>query len=131
MILALDFIKQQASCKQANPKYHQASNKQAISWLVTSKSSKDPMLGLLACCGVCSPLSTAYSTELAQLLYRCKGLVPVKKPDFLGLFWDSNIISFTSKNILKAFEATGVEPRDASVVLQRFRTPSPQQDETT
>jgi hypothetical protein len=78
-----------------------------------------------------SPLSTAYSTKLAQLLYCSKGLVPVKKSDFLELFWASYTTSFTSKNILKAFKATGVEPRDASVVLQRFRTPSPQQDETT
>ena len=37
--------------------------------------------------------------------------------------------SFTSKNILKAFEATGVVPADAEVILRRFRTPTPAQEE--
>jgi hypothetical protein len=39
------------------------SRQQAISWLVTSKSSKDPMLGLLACCGVCYYHSIALTNK--------------------------------------------------------------------
>jgi hypothetical protein len=76
-----------------------------------------------------SPLSKAYSAELSKHLYRSQGLITVKKGDFLPLFEPSWITSFTSKNILKAFEATGVVPADAEVIVQRFRTPTPEQDE--
>jgi hypothetical protein len=78
-----------------------------------------------------SPLSTAYSAELSQHVQRSKGLLHVKKCDFFALFWASYNISFTSKNTLKAFEATGIEPCNANAVLRRFRTPTPQQDEDT
>jgi hypothetical protein len=47
------------------------------------------------------------------------------------LFWDAYNTSFTRKNILKSFEATGIEPCNASVVLQRFTTPPPQLDNGT
>ena len=59
------------------------------------------------------------------------GLLPVKKGDFFALFWDAYITSFTAANIYKAFEATGVEPRDAAAVLKRFETPPQQQDKDT
>jgi hypothetical protein len=36
------------------------------------------------------------------------------------LFWPFYKASFTRKNILKAFEATGVELADPEVVLKRF-----------
>jgi hypothetical protein len=78
-----------------------------------------------------SPLSTAYSAELLRHLQRNKGLLPVKKGDFFAIFWASYNISFISKNILTAFEAISVEPRNADAVLRRFRTPTPQQDEDT
>jgi hypothetical protein len=55
----------------------------------------------------------------------------VKKADFFMLFRDAYNTSFTRENILKSFEATGVKPRDASVVLQRFTTPPPQLDNST
>ncbi|KAI0568627.1 hypothetical protein TUN199_11800, partial [Pyrenophora tritici-repentis] len=48
-------------------------------------------------------------------------LTPVKKGDFFPLFWPAWITSFTSKNILKSFEATGVVPPNADAVLKRFR----------
>jgi hypothetical protein len=37
--------------------------------------------------------------------------------------------SFTHKNILKAFKATGVVLANANIVLQRFKTTTPEQDE--
>jgi hypothetical protein len=77
------------------------------------------------------PLSRAYTVKLADYLQRSKGLLPVKKADFFLLFWDAYNTSFTRENVLKSFEATGVEPRDASVVLQRFTTPLPQLDDGT
>jgi hypothetical protein len=73
-----------------------------------------------------APLSTSYSSELSRYLYASQGLVPVAKPDFFLLFWAAYTDSFTRKNILKAFEATGVEPRDAEVVLKRFKTTTAQ-----
>jgi hypothetical protein len=105
MILAYDFIKQQASCKQANPKHHQASNKHAISWLVTSKSSKDPMLDLLACCGVC---------------LACRRVFYINKEGFLPAFKDAFFDVFTTENCRKAFEAAGLVPTIAQVVLDRI-----------
>jgi hypothetical protein len=76
-----------------------------------------------------SPLSKAYSAELSRHLHRSQGLISVKKGDFLELFWPSWMASFTHKNILKAFEATGVVPANANIILQRFKTTTPEQDE--
>ena len=67
------------------------------------------------------PLSSAYSSELTNHLHRSQGLTPVKKGDFFPLFWPAWITSFTSENILKSFEATGVVPPNADAVLKRFR----------
>jgi len=67
------------------------------------------------------PLSSFYSSELAAYLHRSQGLVAVKKRDFLPLFWAAWELSFTSQNVLKAFEATGVSPPNADKVLNRFR----------
>jgi hypothetical protein len=76
---------------------------------------------------VFSPLSTAYSQELVQHLHHTQGLIPVKKADFFPLFWPAYDVSFTSPNILKAFEATGISPANAEVILKRFTsTPSGQ-----
>ena len=38
--------------------------------------------------------------------------------------------SFTSKNVLSLFEATGVVPLNAVAVLKRFRNTTSDQDET-
>jgi hypothetical protein len=76
-----------------------------------------------------APLLSSYSTKLSDFLHRSQGLIPVKKGDFFSLFWDAYTTSFTCKNILKAFKATGVEPCDADVVLKRFKNTTPQQFE--
>jgi hypothetical protein len=77
------------------------------------------------------PLSRAYTVKLADYLQRSKGLLPIKKADFFLLFWDAYNTSFTRENILESFEATGIQPCNASVVLQRFTTPPPQLDDGT
>ena len=66
------------------------------------------------------PLSQAYSNELTNYLHKAQGLVPIKKGDFFPLFWSAWISSFTESLILKAFEATGIWPMDANVILRRF-----------
>jgi hypothetical protein len=76
-----------------------------------------------------APLSRSYSTKLSDFLHRSQGLISVKKGDFFSLFWDAYTTSFTRENILKAFEATGVEPCDADVVLKRFKNTTLQQFE--
>jgi hypothetical protein len=66
------------------------------------------------------PLSQAYSNELTNYLYKAQGLIPIKKGDFFPLFWSAWKSSFTESLILKAFEATGIWPMDANVILRRF-----------
>jgi hypothetical protein len=78
-----------------------------------------------------APLSTSYSSQLLQYLHTSQGLVPVAKADSFLLFWAAYTDSFTRKNIFKAFEASGVEPCDAEVVLKRFKTTTPQDFEDT
>jgi hypothetical protein len=67
-----------------------------------------------------SPLAKQYSTNLSRHLHGGQGLIQVKKGDFILLFWPSYVSSCTRKNILKAFEATGVEPANPKVILKRF-----------
>jgi hypothetical protein len=66
------------------------------------------------------PLSQAYSNELTNHLHKAQGLMPIKKGDFFPLFWSAWTSSFTESLILKAFEATGIWPMDANVILRRF-----------
>jgi hypothetical protein len=67
------------------------------------------------------PLSSAYSSELANYLQRSQGLISVKKGDFFPLFRPAWGTSFTAENVLKSFEATGVVPPNADAVLKRFK----------
>jgi hypothetical protein len=76
-----------------------------------------------------APLSRYYSTELSTHLHGGQGLLHLKKGDFISLFWPSYEVSFMRKNILKAFEATGVEPADPTVILKRFTATTSAQDE--
>lgn len=74
------------------------------------------------------PLSAAYSSELRQQQYRSLGLLPVKKADFFPLFWSAYTSSFTEKNILSSFKATGIWPMDRSVVTKKFQPSTPPQE---
>jgi hypothetical protein len=44
----------------------------------------------------------------------------VAKRDFFALFWNAWVNSFREPLILKAFEATGIRPQDAKVILKRW-----------
>ncbi|RAQ98855.1 nucleic acid binding [Stemphylium lycopersici] len=66
------------------------------------------------------PLSQAYSNELTNHLHKAQSLIPIKKGEFFPLFWSTWISPFTESLVLKAFEATGIWPIDANVVLRRF-----------
>ncbi|EUC26712.1 hypothetical protein COCCADRAFT_46307, partial [Bipolaris zeicola 26-R-13] len=68
------------------------------------------------------PLAVAYSTELSNLLHRGQGLHEVQKSDFIQLFWAAYTSTFTADKILRSFAVTGVHPRDADVVLDRFKS---------
>jgi hypothetical protein len=67
------------------------------------------------------PLSTAYSQELSDFMFKSMGFTSLTKRDFFRLFqraWDS---SFTEKNILKAFKTCGLAPFDPEVILRKFK----------
>jgi hypothetical protein len=66
------------------------------------------------------PLSTAYSKALTSHIHRAQGLAVLKKGEFLPLFWKSWTESFTPDNTMKAFEATGISPPNADIILKRF-----------
>ena len=72
-------------------------------------------------------LSSAYSDELSNHLQRSQSLVHITKGDFFPFFWRAWLTSFKEKTILKSFEATGISPANADVILQRFA--HQQQDE--
>ncbi|KAF1364254.1 hypothetical protein EJ07DRAFT_99729 [Lizonia empirigonia] len=75
------------------------------------------------------PLSTAYKRHLTDVLHNSQGLLQIRKGDFFPIFWAAWKDSFTVANIHKSFEATGIEPKDPGVVLQRFtHTPPPDDD---
>ena len=57
--------------------------------------------------------------------HKTLGWVPIGKPDFISLFWPAWVNTFTESLVLKAFEATGIYPPNANVILDRFRTPTP------
>ena len=71
------------------------------------------------------PLATAYSGFLAEHLQNSQGLVPVKKGDFIPLFWKAWEKALTKENILSAFAATGISPLDPQRVLKRFNKITP------
>jgi hypothetical protein len=66
-------------------------------------------------------LSSHYSTRLISFTQKSMGLLPVRKADFILLFWAAWISSFTPNLVFNAFEATRVWPRNRDAVLKRFR----------
>jgi hypothetical protein len=76
-----------------------------------------------------APLARHYSTRLSEHLHGGQGLLHVKKGDFTDLFWPAYKASFTRSNILKAFEATGVNPDNSEVILKRFKATTSAQQE--
>jgi hypothetical protein len=74
------------------------------------------------------PLSASYSKELTTYLHNSQGLVGMRKGDFFTLFWAAWMDSFTESRILKSFEATGISPPNAEVILKRFNDTTSEQD---
>lgn len=78
-----------------------------------------------------SPLSYNYSHELNQHLHQSQALIGVKKRDFFLLFWSAWSTTIRPELIKRSFEATGVWPMDAEVMLKRFNATTSGQDEDT
>jgi hypothetical protein len=75
--------------------------------------------------GLFGLLATQYSSELSSQHPASQGLLLVKKADFYGLFKSAYTKSFTEKNIVSSFEATGIWPTDPSPVLDRLQPSTP------
>jgi hypothetical protein len=70
-------------------------------------------------------LSSQYSKKLTNYTHKSLGILLLKKGNFIPLFWSARISSFAEKPIFKAFEATGVWPRNRKAVLKRFKHRKP------
>ncbi|KAF1938280.1 hypothetical protein EJ02DRAFT_474070, partial [Clathrospora elynae] len=77
------------------------------------------------------PLASAYSSELTAYLHRSQGLIPINKGNFFPLFWKAWITSFRSELVRKSFEATGVVPANADIILKRFNNHTSNGDESS
>jgi hypothetical protein len=76
-----------------------------------------------------SPLSNYYSQELDRHLHQSQELIGVKKGNFFPIFWAAWSTTMRRELILKSFQATGVWPTDAEVILIRFNATTSDQDE--
>jgi hypothetical protein len=76
-------------------------------------------------------LSGAYSQELTAYLHNSQGLLTVKKEDLFPLFWTAWTLSFTTANILSSFKNTGVIPMDPDMILRKFKSATPEQDQSS
>jgi hypothetical protein len=72
-----------------------------------------------------SPLARNYTKELEAHTQRGQGIVPIDKSDFFNLFWPAWVTTFTKPLVEKSFSATGIHPRNADVVLDKFKSPTP------
>src|SRR5277367_4652811 len=68
-----------------------------------------------------SPLSQAYTSQLAEFLAATQGLVGISKREFWGNFWPAFKASFTRDNIESAWKNTGLLPWDPEVVYKQVR----------
>lgn len=75
--------------------------------------------------GLFGPLATQYSSELGSQHQASQGLLLVKKADFYSLFRSAYTKSFTEKNIISSFKATGIWLTDLSPVLGRLQPTTP------
>lgn len=73
--------------------------------------------------GLFSPLSQAYSTELQNYTHGGQGWVSMTKRMFWTLFKKAWMISFTEKNIKKAFESTGIWPYNPEKTIRKLQKP--------
>jgi hypothetical protein len=81
--------------------------------------------------GMFKPLSEAYSTELSNYLQRSQGILPMTKGDFFPLFWRAWGAAFKPQTIRRSFEATGIHPPNADVILKKYRKEASSSDESS
>jgi DDE superfamily endonuclease len=74
--------------------------------------------------GLFSPLAKAYTKRLNAYTYGGLGWVSMTKRLFWPLFRDAWEASFTTKNIKKAFEKTGIWPVQPSVTINQLQKAS-------
>jgi hypothetical protein len=72
-----------------------------------------------------APLAAAYSRALAEFMDKCQGLLSITKRDFFRLFHVAWEVSVHSKNITKAFLATGLSLLNLLQILTRFERSEP------
>ena len=79
--------------------------------------------------GLFSPLSTAYTKQLNNLMFKSLGMVTMTKRLFYPLFRAAWIEAFTEKNILKSFAKPGIWPCDRSQIINILQKPKDQATE--
>jgi hypothetical protein len=67
-------------------------------------------------------LSLAYTYELEQFRVQSHGQLSMAKRDFFMVFWKAWESTFKPPLVLKAFEATGLQPPNPDVILERFES---------
>jgi hypothetical protein len=76
-----------------------------------------------------APLAALYTSQLIQYLHNSQGLTAMRKGNFFPLFWEAWMSSFKEETVRKSFEATGIIPMNAEVVLKHFnKQPSGQEN---
>jgi len=80
--------------------------------------------------GMFSPLATYYSQEVNEFLSNSGGLTHVTKRQFWAFFREAWKRAFTEKNVISAWEATGIHPfnpeRVIAIITRNNTTPEPQ-----
>jgi hypothetical protein len=70
-----------------------------------------------------SPLATAYTKELNNLLFISTGYISMSKRMFYGMFKVAWAKAFTKENIISAFAKTGIWPFNPEIVMAAIRPP--------
>ena len=72
-----------------------------------------------------SPLATAYSNQITQLMMDGYGLVSMSKREFWPMFKVAFETAFTEQNIKSGFAKTGIWPYKPNMVLDKISRPEP------
>jgi DDE superfamily endonuclease len=73
--------------------------------------------------GLFAPLARFYTNGLIKRMNDACGMISMSKRDFWGVFWPAWKEAFTQKNIVSAFEKTGIFPADSSRVIDKITKP--------
>lgn len=69
------------------------------------------------------PLSTRYSQQLKEWIYKTGGAISTSQRDFFGIFWPAFIEAFSVDNIMSGWSKTGLIPFCPDVVLNQLGQP--------